>query len=133
MYEHRRLMVKIQLKIFLMFSFIPDAIREMFPNWPALRSYLMNTVGLFENVTRALSQGKVNMLSVYSRERKSISLKETICSAEKLGEIIEFEKNEITIEEISKSLCELSGERAQNITVNLIKKLNFGSLFKDVS
>ncbi|XP_048511619.1 ATP-binding cassette sub-family A member 13 isoform X2 [Athalia rosae] len=107
-------------------------IKKMFPNWPVMRSYLIKTVGLSTNTTEALGPGKVDMLSVYSKESRTVSIKETICSPEKLGEIFEFETGNVTMEEISDTLCQLGSERAQNITVNLIKKLNFGSLFKDV-
>ncbi|XP_046740699.1 uncharacterized protein LOC124408067 isoform X2 [Diprion similis] len=108
------------------------AIQEMFPNWPNLRSYLTKTLGLSGDVTKALSGGKVNMLSIFSKERKAVSLKDTICSPEKLGEIIEFKGHETMVEEISASLCQLSSEKTQSITISLIKKLKFGTLFKDV-
>lgn len=115
-----------------MFRF-PDVIKEMIPNWAILRSYLIGTVGLSENVTKALSQGKVDMLSVYVKERKTVSFKDTICSAEKLGQILEFERGKSTAREISESLCQMSSEQAQNITIRLVKKLKFSTLFKDVS
>ncbi|XP_046491171.1 uncharacterized protein ldd isoform X1 [Neodiprion pinetum] len=108
------------------------AIKEMFPNWPNLRSYLTKTLALPGDVTKALSGGKVNMLSVYSKERQAVSLTDTICSPEKLGEIIEFKGDETMIEEISASLCQLSSEQIQSITISLIKKLKFGTLFKDI-
>lgn len=105
----------------------------MFDNWDIVGSYLIDKVGVSRDMVSMLSQAKIDMLSVFMKERKALSLKEIICSPKKLGEMLSFHAGNITAEEVSAAACQLEDAQTQNVAIALIKNLNFDYIFKTVS
>lgn len=105
----------------------------MFDNWDVVRAFLIDKIGFTNEITLTLSQAKIDMLSVFMKERGVISLKDTICSPEKLGDMLLFKENLVTAEEVSSALCQLEDSQTQNITITLMKNLNFDYIFKNVN
>ncbi|KZC04437.1 ATP-binding cassette sub-family A member 13 [Dufourea novaeangliae] len=104
---------------------------DMFDNWDVVSSYLVNKVGISNDVALMLSRAKIDMISVFMKERRALSLKEIICSPKKLGEMLSF-GGRITAEEVSAAICQLEDSQTQNVMVALIKNLNFDYIFKTV-
>lgn len=105
----------------------------MFDNWDMVRSYLVDKIGISNDVALMLSQAKIDMLSVFMKERKAVSLKEIICSPEKLSDMLNFNSGRITAEEVSSAFCQFEDWQTQNVTITLIKNMNFDYIFKTVS
>lgn len=110
-----------------------DVIRDMFDNWDVVKSYLVDKIGISNNVALMLSQAKIDMISVFMKERRALSLKEIICSPTKLSEMLNFNSSRITAEEVSSAICQFEDSQTQNVTITLIKNLNFDYIFKTVS
>ncbi|XP_076237165.1 lipid droplet defective [Calliopsis andreniformis] len=106
------------------------AIREMFDNWDVVSSYLIDKIGISKDTIITLSQAKVDMISVFMKERRAIGLKDTICSPKKLSDMLSFNGGNITAEELSTAICQLDDSQTQNVTIALIKNLNFDYIFK---
>ncbi|XP_020291877.1 uncharacterized protein LOC109858741 isoform X2 [Pseudomyrmex gracilis] len=107
-------------------------VREMFDNWDVVRTFLINKIGITNDVASTLAQAKIDMISVFMKERGVISLKDTICSAEKLGDMLSLNNDLVTAEEVSSALCKLDDSQTQNITITLMKNLNFDYIFKNL-
>ncbi|KAL0111880.1 hypothetical protein PUN28_013230 [Cardiocondyla obscurior] len=107
-------------------------VKEMFDNWDFVRSYLVDRINITNEVASTLGQAKIDMISVFMKERGIISLKDTICSPEKLGDMLHFNNNLVTAEEVSSALCQLEDSQTQNITITLMKNLNFDYVFKNL-
>ncbi|XP_076760468.1 lipid droplet defective [Xylocopa sonorina] len=105
-------------------------IKDMFDNWDVVRSYLVDKIGISNDVALTLSQAKLDMISVFVKERRVLSLKEIICSPEKLNDMLNFNSGIITTEEVSSTFCQLKDLQTQNVTITLIKNLNFDYIFK---
>lgn len=110
-----------------------DVIRDMFDNWDVVKSYLVDKIGISNDVAVMLSQAKIDMLSVFMKERRVLGFKEIICSPKKLDDILNFIDDRITAEEVSAALCQLEDSQTKNVTTTLIKNLNFQDVFKTVS
>ncbi|OAD61200.1 ATP-binding cassette sub-family A member 13 [Eufriesea mexicana] len=106
------------------------AIRDMFDNWDIVKSYLVDKIGISNDVALMLSQAKIDMISVFLRERRAFSLKEIICSPKKLSDMLNFNSDRINAEEVSSTICQLEDSQRQNVTITLIKNLNFDYIFK---
>lgn len=109
-----------------------DVVKEMFDNWDFVQTYLIDRIGITNEIALTLSQAKIDMISIFMKERSVISLKDTICSPEKLGDMLHFENDLVTAEEVSAALCQLEDSQTQNITITLMKNLNFDYIFKNV-
>lgn len=107
-------------------------VREMFDNWDVVRMFLIDRIGITNDVALTLGQAKIDMISVFMQERGVISLKDTICSAEKLGDMLSLNSDLVTAEEVSSALCKLDDSQTQNITITLMKNLNFNYIFKNL-
>lgn len=105
----------------------------MFDNWDVVKSYLVDKIGISNDVALLLSQAKIDMISVFMKERRVLSFKEIICSPKKLDDILNFIDDRITAEEVSAALCQLEDSQTKNVTTTLIKNLNFQDVFKTVS
>lgn len=105
----------------------------MFDNWDVVKSYLVDKIGISNDVALMLSQAKIDMISVFMKERRALSLKEIICSPTKLSEMLNFNSSRITAEEVSSAICQFEDSQTQNVTIALIKNLNFDYIFKTVS
>ncbi|CAL7936973.1 unnamed protein product [Xylocopa violacea] len=105
-------------------------IKDMFDNWDVVRSYLVDKIGISNDVALTLSQARLDMISVFVKERRVLSLKEIICSPEKLSDMLNFNSGLITAEEVSSAVCQLKDSETQNVTITLIKNLNFDYIFK---
>lgn len=110
-----------------------DVIRDMFDNWDVVKSYLVDKIGISNDVAVMLSQAKIDMISVFMKERRVLGFKEIICSPKKLDDILNFIDDRITAEEVSAALCQLEDSQTKNVTTTLIKNLNFQDVFKTVS
>jgi len=110
-----------------------DVVREMFDNWDIVTTFLIDKIGITNKIAVILGQGKIDMISVFLKERGVVSLKDTICSAKKLGDMLLFNNSLVTAEEVSSALCQLDQTQTQNITIALMKNLNFNYIFKNVS
>ena len=104
----------------------------MFKNWDVLRKYLVENTGISNDAARIISESKVDMISVFLKEQRALDLKDTICSPTKLNEMLSFDQSHVTAKEVSSILCELDGERTQNMVITLITNLNFEYIFKNV-
>ncbi|KAG7198455.1 hypothetical protein KM043_005838 [Ampulex compressa] len=107
-------------------------VSEMFDNWDVVRSYVVDEIGISNDITLALSRAKIDMISVFMKERHAISLKDTICDPKKLSDMLNVEQARATVEEISAALCQLNDTQAQNVTITLMKNLNFDYIFKNL-
>lgn len=105
----------------------------MFDNWDVVRMFLIDKIGISNENALTLGQAKVDMISVFMKERGAISLKDTICSPKKLGDMLHFNNNIVTAEEVSSMLCQLDDSQTQNVTITLMKNLNFKYIFKNVN
>ncbi|CAK9819447.1 ATP-binding cassette sub-family A member 13 [Anthophora plagiata] len=105
-------------------------IRDMFDNWDAVRSYLVDKIEISNDAALMLSQAKIDMISVFMKERRALSLKEIICSPKKLSDMLNFNSGNITAEEVSAAICQFEDAQTQNVTITLIKNLNFDYIFK---
>lgn len=108
-----------------------DIVREMFDNWDVVRTFLIDKIGITNEIALTLSQAKIDMISIFMQERGVISLKDTICSPEKLGDMLLFNNN-FTADEVSFALCQLDDSQTQNIVITLMKNINFEYIFKNV-
>lgn len=113
-------------------SHFTDVVKEMFDNWDFVRTYLIDRIGITNEIALTLGQAKIDMISVFMQERGIISLKDTICSPEKLGDMLHFNNNLVTAEEISSTLCQLEDSQTQDIAIMLMKNLNFDYIFRNV-
>jgi len=104
----------------------------MFDNWDFVRTYLIDKIGITNEIALTLGEAKIDMISVFMQQRGIISLKDTICSPEKLGNMLHFNNNLVTAEEVSSALCQLEDFQTQDITIMLMKNLNFEYIFKNV-
>jgi len=104
----------------------------MFDNWDFVRTFLIDKIGITNEIALTLGQAKIDMISVFMQERGIISLKDTICSPEKLGDMLHFDNNLVTAEEVSSALCQLEDSQTQDITITLMKNLNFNYIFRNV-
>ncbi|XP_033223873.1 phospholipid-transporting ATPase ABCA1 isoform X3 [Belonocnema kinseyi] len=107
-------------------------VQDMFKNWDVLRKYLVEQAGLSNAASRIMSESKVDMISVFLKERRALDLKDTICSPDKLSEMLSFDQSHVTAEEVSSTLCELNSEHTQNMMITLITNLNFEYIFKNL-
>lgn len=121
------------INLFVFYLFVLDVISDMFDNWDTVRTYLINKISISKEVALILSQAKIDMISVFMKEKRAFSLKDTICSPSKLGEMLNVEHTNITIDEVSTILCTLNNTQTQNIAITLIKNLNFDYILKTVS
>jgi len=112
--------------------YFTDVVKEMFDNWDFVRTYLVDKIGITNEIALTLGQAKLDMISIFMQERGIISLKDTICSPEKLGDMLHFDNNLVTAEEVSFALCQLEDSQTQDITITLMKNLNFEYIFKNV-
>ncbi|XP_076284763.1 lipid droplet defective isoform X2 [Lasioglossum baleicum] len=103
-------------------------IKDMFDNWGVVSSYLNDKINVTNTVLSMLSEAKVDMISVFMKERKALSMKEIICSPKKLNEMLIF-NGRITAEEVSAAVCQLEDAQTQNVTIALIKNMNFDYIF----
>lgn len=104
----------------------------MFDNWDFVRSYLIDRIGITNENALTLGEAKIDMISVFMKERGIVSLKDTICSPEKLNDMLHFNDTLVTAEEVSTALCQLEDSQTQNIAIALMKNLNFDYIFKNV-
>ncbi|XP_078047717.1 lipid droplet defective isoform X2 [Augochlora pura] len=104
-------------------------IREMFDDWDVVSSYLTSKIQISNDVLTMLSESKIDMISVFMKERKALSMKEIICSPKKLNEMLSFNER-ITAEEVSAAICQLEEAQTQNVTIAMIKNMNFDYIFK---
>lgn len=79
-----------------------------------------------------MSDAKVDMISVFLKQQKAMSLKDTICSPTKLSEMLSFEHTHLSAEDVSSVLCEMDSEQMQNLTISLISNINFQYIFDNV-
>ncbi|XP_072756384.1 uncharacterized protein Ldd isoform X2 [Anoplolepis gracilipes] len=107
-------------------------VREMFDNWDVVRIFLIDKIGITNEIALTLSEAKIDMISVFMKERGVISLKDTICSPEKLSEMLLFNNDLVTADEVSSALCQLEDSQTQNIAITLMKNLNFKYIFKNL-
>ncbi|XP_014474957.1 PREDICTED: ATP-binding cassette sub-family A member 13 isoform X2 [Dinoponera quadriceps] len=107
-------------------------VRKMFDNWDMVRSFLRDRINVNNEILLTLAEAKIDMISVFMRERGVISLKDTICSPEKLGDMLYFNNSLVTVDEVSSALCQLNDSQTQNITITLLKNLNFDYIFKNL-
>ena len=105
----------------------------MFDNWDAVRSYLVDRIGISNDAALTLSQAKIDMIPVFMKERRALSLREIICSPAKLGDMLNFNGGGTTAEEISSTVCQLGDTQTRDVAIMLIKNLNFDYIFKTVS
>ncbi|XP_076641439.1 lipid droplet defective [Halictus rubicundus] len=104
-------------------------IKDMFDNWGVVSSYLSDKINVSNTVLSMLSEAKVDMISVFMKERKALSMKEIICSPKKLSEMLSF-NDRITAEEVSAAVCQLEDAQTQNVMVAMIRNMNFDYIFK---
>ncbi|XP_076176197.1 lipid droplet defective isoform X2 [Ptiloglossa arizonensis] len=109
---------------------IKYVIRDMFDNWDMVSSYLVNKIGISNEAAAMLSRAKIDMISVFMKEKGALSLKDITCSPKKLSEMLSFNGGRITAEEVSSAICPLEDSQTQNVTIALIKHLNFDYIFK---
>lgn len=114
------------------YNFILDGVQDMFKNWDVLRKYLVEKAGISNSAAKIMSESKVDMISVFLKERRALDLKDTICSPNKLSEMLNFDQTHVTAEEVSSILCELDDEHTQNMIITLITNINFEYIFKNV-
>ncbi|XP_018348552.1 PREDICTED: uncharacterized protein LOC108752306 [Trachymyrmex septentrionalis] len=107
-------------------------VNEMFDNWDFVRTYLIDRIGITNEIALTLGEAKIDMISVFMQQRDIVSLKDTICSPEKLGNMLHFNNNFVTAEEVSSALCQLEDSQTQDITIMLMKNLNFEYIFKNL-
>ncbi|KAK9294638.1 hypothetical protein QLX08_010802 [Tetragonisca angustula] len=108
-------------------------IRDMFDNWDAVRSYLVDKIGISNDVALTLSQAKIDMIPVFMKERRALSLREIICSPAKLGDMLNFNGGRTTTpEEISSTVCQLDDSQTRDVAIMLLKNLNFDYIFRTV-
>ncbi|XP_023289550.1 uncharacterized protein LOC105698871 [Orussus abietinus] len=107
-------------------------IKNVFNNWDSLMTYLVEKVNIPKEVAASLGEAKLDMLSVFLKERNVVGLKSTFCSPEELADIFSFENTTVTAEEISESLCQLDDSQTQDIMVAIIRNLDFGYLFDNL-
>lgn len=105
----------------------------MFDNWDVVGTFLIGRINVSNEILLTLAQAKVDMISVFLKERGVISLKDTICSPEKLGDMLYFNNSLVTADEVSSALCQLNDSQTQNVVITLLKNLNFDYIFKNVS
>lgn len=111
---------------------ISDGVNDLFRNWDVLKKYLIEKAGIPNEAMNIMSEAKVDMISVFLKEKKAVSLKDTICSPTKLNEMLSFENSHLSAEEVSSILCEMDSEQSQNMTITLISNLNFQYIFENV-
>nr|XP_033323682.1 uncharacterized protein LOC117218991 isoform X1 [Megalopta genalis]XP_033323683.1 uncharacterized protein LOC117218991 isoform X1 [Megalopta genalis]XP_033323684.1 uncharacterized protein LOC117218991 isoform X1 [Megalopta genalis] len=104
-------------------------VRDMFDDWDLVNSYLTDKIHISNNVLAMLSEAKIDMISVFMKERKALSMKEIICSPKKLGEMLSFNER-VTATEVSAAICQLDDAQTQNVTIAMIKNMNFDYIFK---
>lgn len=104
----------------------------MFDNWDVVRAFLIDKIGITNEIALTLSQAKIDMISIFMKERGVISLKDDICSPEKLGDMLFLNNNLVTADEISSALCKLEDSQMQNVAITLMKNLNFDYILKNV-
>ncbi|KAK2584735.1 hypothetical protein KPH14_007066 [Odynerus spinipes] len=109
------------------------AVSDMFDNWDMVRTYLVNKRVISKEVSLILSEAKIDMISVFMKQRNALSFADTICSPEKLGDMLNVDQTSVTVDEISKALCTLNDTQTQNIATTLIKNLNFEYILKTLS
>lgn len=104
----------------------------MFDNWDVVRTFLIDKIGITNEIALTLSQAKIDMISIFMKERGIISLKDNICSPEKLGDMLLLNNDLVTADEVSSALCQLEDSQTQNIAITLMKNLNFDYILKNV-
>ncbi|XP_011684588.1 PREDICTED: uncharacterized protein LOC105447955 isoform X2 [Wasmannia auropunctata] len=107
-------------------------VKDMFDNWDFVRTYLIDRIGITNEIALTLGEAKIDMISVFMQERGIVSLKDSICSAEKLGDMLHFNNDLVTAEEVSSALCQLEDSQTQDIAITLMKNLNFEYIFKNL-
>ncbi|KAK0086066.1 hypothetical protein PV325_003922 [Microctonus aethiopoides] len=107
-------------------------VSEMFLDWNTLRKYLLEDVGISNEAVAIVSQARVDMLSVFMKERSAINLKDTVCSQERLTGMLSFEESKTNAEEVGSILCSLNSGATQNIAITLIQNVNFDYVFKNL-
>lgn len=108
-------------------------VREMFDNWDVVRKFLIDNISITSKIAVTLGEGKIDMISVFLKERGIVSLKDTICSPEKLGDMLAFNNSLVTAEEVSSALCQMDQSQTQNVAITLLKNLNFDYVFRNVN
>lgn len=104
----------------------------MFDNWDVVRKFLIDKIGITNEIALTLSKAKIDMISIFMKERGVISLKDNICSPEKLSDMLLLNNSLVTADEVSSALCQLEDSQTQNITITLMKNLNFDYIIKNV-
>lgn len=104
----------------------------MFDNWDVVKTFLIGKINVGKEIMATLGAGKIDMISVFMKERGVIGLKDTICSPEKLSDMLYLNNKLVTAEEISSTLCKMEDSQAQNIAISLMKNLNFNYIFENV-
>ncbi|XP_028982053.1 uncharacterized protein LOC107039836 isoform X2 [Diachasma alloeum] len=108
------------------------SVAKMFQDWSVLRKFLVNDIKFSDDLVDILSETKVDMLSVFMKERSAMSLTDTVCSTDKLKEMLDFEASRTSAEEVSRILCSLDPSVTQNLAITLIKNINFDYVFKNL-
>ncbi|XP_011308769.1 uncharacterized protein ldd isoform X2 [Fopius arisanus] len=108
------------------------SVSEMFQDWRGLRKFLVEDIKFSDDLVDILSGTKVDMLSVFMKERSALSLTDTICSTDKLEEMLEFQGSSTSAEEVSRVLCSLNSSVTQDLAITLIKNINFDYVFKNL-
>ncbi|XP_043481651.1 ATP-binding cassette sub-family A member 13 isoform X2 [Leptopilina heterotoma] len=105
---------------------------DLFKNWDVLSKYLVENVGIPSEAVNIMSEAKVDMISVFLKQQKAMSLMDTICSPTKLSEMLSFEHTHLSAEDVSSVLCEMDSEQMQNMTITLISNINFQYIFDNL-
>lgn len=105
----------------------------MFDDWDSVVSYLIEKLPLSPKMGWTLGEGKLDMITIFVKELKIGGFKDTLCSPEKLGKMLDFNRVETKVEEVSHVLCQLQDSQMTNITITLVQNLNFNYIFNTVS
>ncbi|XP_063992095.1 ATP-binding cassette sub-family A member 13-like isoform X2 [Diachasmimorpha longicaudata] len=108
------------------------SVNKMFHDWSSLRKFLIDEIKFPNDLVDILSETKVDMLSVFMKERSAMSLTDTVCSTDQLKEILDFEASRTSADEVSRVLCSLGPSVTQNLAISLIKNTNFDYVFKNL-
>ncbi|XP_044002930.1 uncharacterized protein LOC122848731 isoform X2 [Aphidius gifuensis] len=103
---------------------------EMFSNWNEIKKFLANDINLSNETIQIFGKSDVNMLSIIRKKREIANLKDTFCSLKTLQSLLNFNNSKTNAEEVSKILCSLDEMTIQNITVALVKNVNYAFVIK---
>lgn len=103
---------------------------EMFKNWNEFNNFITNDIKLSNETVQTIDQSNINVISIVRKKRALENLKDTFCSIETLETILNFNDSKTTAKEVSNIFCSLDSTEIQNITVLLIKNVNYAFVFK---